>query len=423
MARTAAPGPIGAHYFKVGELIGYIRELFARDPILSDVWVAGEMADLTRSAAGHWYFTLRDGEGRIGAVMFRSAAVRQRAALAEGYSALVHGTIEIYGQRSVYQLVADLVLPGDAGKLQAQFEALRLRLDREGLFAPERKRPLPIYPKRVGLVASETGAALRDMLHVWERRYPLLELLLASTPVQGDEAVLGVVGALERLATYHGEQQPLDLIVVARGGGSPEELAVFNDERIARAIFACPVPVVSAIGHETDWSIADMVADLRAATPSAAAEMVAPEAAALREQVQQWADRVRLATRRRLVDRRSAVEGYAQQLGRRSPSAQVGETRRRIDDLAGRATRAVERRRDSARAGLETCRLRLGALNPQATLERGYAICTRDSDGSLVTDQGQVEVTDRVSVRLARGGIVGEVVAKQQAITQTQDAI
>lgn len=414
MAR-AAPGPVGAHYFKVGELVTYIGDLFARDPMLGDVWVAGELAEVTHSAAGHWYFTLRDGQARIGAVLFRSAARRQTAALAEGYQALVHGSIEIYGQRSIYQLVADLVLPGDAGRLRAQFEALRLRLDKEGLFALERKRPLPDFPQRIGLVTSEAGAAIQDMLRVWERRFPLLELILVPTPVQGDEAVPGVTWALDRLGAYHRERMPLDLVIVARGGGAPDELAVFNDERIARAIFACPVPVVSAIGHEVDWTIADLVADLRAATPSAAAEMVAPDALVLRRQIEQWSDRVRLATRRRLSDRRTSIDAYSERLARRSPAAQVGEARWRTDELAGRASRSARGASDLARASVETCRLRLAALNPEATLQRGYAVCTLESDGSLVNDANQVQLGDRVGVRLARGGLVGEVVQKRES--------
>lgn len=404
------PGPVGAHYFRVAELVAYIRDVFARDPVLGDVWVAGEMSDISRSPAGHWYFSLRDAEARLGVVLFRLAAQRQRGPLAEGYQALVHGAVEIYSQRSLYQLVADVVLPGDAGRLRAQFEALRLRLEKEGLFAPERKRSLPPFPKRIGVVTSESGAAVHDLLKVWERRFPLAEVVLAPTPVQGEEAAVGVVAALERLASYHRARKPVDVIVVARGGGSPEELAVFNDESIARAIFACPVPVVSAIGHEVDWTIADLVADLRAPTPSAAAEMVAPDVGEIRRHAQQLSDRSRLGVRRRLAEERTGVGFLAQRLGRRSPAAVIADGRRRTDELVARAGRAARTSAALARSGVEAHRLRLLALNPEGTLQRGYALCTRADDGALVTDSGQVAIGEQIAVRLARGRLVGEVI-------------
>jgi exodeoxyribonuclease VII large subunit len=394
----------------VAELITYIRDLFRQDAVLSDIWVSGEIVDVSRSAAGHWYFTLRDADARVGVVLFRSAAARQSPQLAAGRQALVHGTVEIYEQRSVYQLVADVVLPGDAGQIKAQFEMLRTKLEKEGLFALERKRSLPTFPRRVGVATSDSGAAIQDMLRVWERRFPLLEVVLAATPVQGEEAVYGVVAALQRLNGYHAERAPLGCIVVARGGGSPEELAVFNDEAIARAIFASQVPVVSAIGHEVDWTIADLVADVRAPTPSAAAEMVAPDVADLRRQVQHGADRLRLAARRRIADARTQVENGGTRLARRSPGAVIAGARGRTDDLAGRAMRSIRGTLATAGSSVETCRLRLAALSPTAILDRGYAVCTRPENGSLLTDAAGVAAGERVAIRLARGGLLTDVV-------------
>ena len=408
MAKTAA-GPIGAHNYRVGELITYLRDLITNDTVLSDVWVSGEMVDVTRSAAGHWYFTLRDGDSRIGVVIFRSAARRQAVSLAEGHQALVHGAIDIYDQRSVYQLVADVVLPGETGRMRAQFEALRTRLDKEGLFAQERKRRLPPFPARVGVVTSPDGAAIHDILRVWERRYPLLEVILAATPVQGDDALQGIVLAMDRLSAYHRNRRRLDLILLARGGGAPEELAIFNDEAIARAIFASPVPVVSAIGHEVDWTIADLVADLRGPTPSAAAEMVTPDVAELRRHLAHAGDRMRIALRRHLGDARTAVAAGQTRLARRSPSTYIQNDRSRIDDLSARARRALLGRLGAARAHVETGRLRLTALNPDAILDRGYAICAREDDGTVVIDSAQVDRGDRLTIRLARGRLLGEV--------------
>lgn len=409
MARVA-PGPFGAHHYRVGELVSYVHELFARDTVLSDIWVSGEIAEVTRSTAGHWYFTLRDADARVGVVMFRSAAQRQSIPLAAGHQALVHGAVQIYDQRSIYQLVADVVLPGDAGQMRAQFEALRMKLEKEGLFARERKRALPAMPHRVGVVTSEAGAAIHDMLRVWERRFPLIEVILAATPVQGEEAVRGIVAAFDRLNLLHEERRPLDLIVLARGGGSPEELAIFNDEAIARAIFAARVPVVSAVGHEVDWTIADLVADVRAPTPSAAAEMVVPDVGDLRRQIAHAGDRLRLAARRRATDARSYVEAAGTRLARRSPTALISSARGRTDDLAGRAARAIRSSAALAHSSVETCRLRLSALNPEAILDRGYAVCTRGDDGSVLTDVVGLDQGDQIAVQLAHGRLLSEVV-------------
>lgn len=407
MARVAT-SPIGAHHYRVAELLHYLRELIGRDSVLTDVWVSGEIVDLTRSAAGHMYFTLRDGDARVGIVMFRSSARRQSVPLAEGHSALVHGALDIYEQRSIYQLVADVVLPGDTGRQRAEFEALRLRLEKDGLFAPERKRALPPMPRRVGLVTSSTGAALHDILRVWERRFPMLDVILAPTPVQGEEAVQAIVAAIDHLVSAH-HRRPLDVVIVARGGGSPEELGVFNHEAIARAIFACPIPVVSAIGHEVDWTIADLVADLRAPTPSAAAEMVVPDIAELKRQVQHAGDRARMAIRRRTADAHAGTDSLNTRLMRRSPQVQIQNGRTQADELAGRGLRALRAGLAAARAGVETGRLRLGALNPDAILARGYAVCTLPENGALLTSAGQVNRGDRISIRLADGRVLSEV--------------
>lgn len=414
MAKSAT-GPVAAHHYRVSELLRYLHELFARDHVLSDVWVGGEMVDVTRSAAGHVYFTLRDGDARIGVVFFRSSARRHSVPLAEGHSALVHGAIDIYDQRSVYQLVADVVLPGDTGRLRAQFEALRARLEKEGLFAAERKRALPTMPRRIGLATSATGAAVHDILRVWERRFPMLEVILAPTPVQGDEALQGIVMALDRLNGYHRERQPLDFIILARGGGAPEELAIFNEEAIARAIFASAVPVVAAIGHEVDWTIADLVADLRAPTPSAAAEMVVPDVGELRRQVQHASDRARMAISRRLADARAGTESLGGRMGRRSPMLQVQNGRTRADELATRGLRALRSGLGSARAAVESERRRLGALNPEAILARGYALCILPDSGAVLRDAVQVARGDHVDVHLARGRVLTEVLETRSA--------
>jgi exodeoxyribonuclease VII large subunit len=390
-------------------LVQYLKDLFAEDPVLSDVWISGEISDVTRSGAGHVYFTIRDGEARVPAVMFRLAAQRQTLPLVAGYEALVHGAVGIYDQRSIFQLVADLVLPGDAGILRAQFEALRMRLEQEGLFAQERKRTLPRLPSWIGIATSETGAVLQDMLRVWERRYPQLNLVLAPTAVQGDDASRQIVAALARLNEFHTMRQPLDLIILARGGGSPEELAVFNSEHVARAIFACQPPVVSAIGHEVDYTIADLVADARAPTPSAAAEIVVPDTLELNREIQHARDRMARMLEQRLAAARADARAATERLRRRSPEQQIAERRRGVDDLGGRAGRAAKALIANHRLRVEAGRAALSGLSPLSTLERGYAVCARDADGQVVTDAGQVRPGELVAIRLAHGRLRSEV--------------
>ena len=407
---------LGAHFFRVPDLVAYIRDLFGSDATLADVWVWGELAELTESAAGHTYFTIRDGQAKLPAVMFRSALRRQTLPLVAGYSALVHGSIGIYEQRSIFQLIADIVLPGDAGALRAQFEAMRLRLEQEGLFATERKRPLPRVPRRIGIVTSEGGAVIHDMLNVWQRRYPSVELILAPSAVQGEDAPRQIVSALARLTSFHASQPGgagLDLIVVARGGGSPEELASFNEERVARAIFASPVPVVCAVGHETDYTIADLVADVRAPTPSAAAEVVVPDRADLQRDIQRLAERGKAALVRQLGLARTALERSRQQLERRAPALLVDEQRRRVDDLAARGARAIKTRVALAWSRIHARESQLAALSPLTTLNRGYAICTTSPGGAVLMDSAQVAPGERLAVRLARGRVLGEVVERE----------
>lgn len=416
VARAAQPA-LAAHYFRVRELVAYIRDLFATDPILPDVWVSGEISELTHSAAGHVYFTLRDGDSRIPAVMFRTAVRRQTLPVVAGHSALVHGSVGIYDQRSIFQLVADVVLPGDTGLLRAQFEALRIKLEQEGLFT--RKRPLPRIPQRIGLVTSETGAVLQDMLKVWQRRFRAIELVLAPAAMQGEDAPRQVVAALRRLNEFHLVVGALDVIIVARGGGSPDELAAFNDERVARAIFASMVPVVSAIGHEVDVTIADYAADVRAPTPSAAAEVVAPDAAELRREIQQMVDRMRNALRRQLVMAREAVVSGSQRLERHAPLQLMVERRRAVDELAGRGTRAIRAVVGLAQSRVEAARAQVAALSPETTLARGYAICSRPEDGSVLTDAAQLNRGDRLAVRFARGRVVGEVLEREEATSDS----
>ena len=259
--------------FSVHEITRYIHDLFDADDMLADVWVRGEVSNLTKARSGHWYFTIKDATAQLRCVMFRGAARTVRADVDTGDEILVHGRVSVYDARGEYQLYADQIeAVGSLGDLHVQFEALKAKLDTEGLFDPARKRPIPTFPKRIGIVTSPGAAAWHDMQNVLRRRFPIVELILSPTLVQGAEAPPQIVAALEKL----NRRSDVDVIIIARGGGSLEDLWCFNDETVARAVAASRVPVISGIGHEIDFTIVDFVADLRAPTPSAAAELATP---------------------------------------------------------------------------------------------------------------------------------------------------
>ncbi|MGI8549463.1 MAG: exodeoxyribonuclease VII large subunit, partial [Dehalococcoidia bacterium] len=258
----------------VEQLAGHVKMLLESDPLLTDVWVSGEISNLSRPTSGHCYFTLKDGAAQIRSAMFKQKArAAYRTALQHGAQVLAHGYVSFYEARGDLQFYVDAVQPAGVGVLQAEFERRYARLEAEGLFAAERKRPLPPFPRRIGVVTSETGAVFHDICHVIGRRWPLLQIVLAPTRVQGDGAADGMADAIAGLNRV----RDIDVIIVARGGGSLEDLWAFNEERVVRAIYASRIPVISAVGHETDYTIADAVADVRAPTPSAAAEIVAPD--------------------------------------------------------------------------------------------------------------------------------------------------
>src|SRR5215210_2357791 len=277
----------------VSQLNAYLREALDADEILQDLWVEGEISNLSRPASGHWYFTLKEGDAQIRAACWKSYVARIPTLPTNGDAVLAHGRVSFYEAGGQLQLYVDMIRPAGVGLLHARFEELKARLDAEGLFDPSRKRELPPLPRRIGLVTSPSGAALRDILNVLGRRYPLAEVLLSGCQVQGDGAAETIVEAL--FALY---DQDVDVIIVARGGGSIEDLWAFNEEIVARAVFASPVPIISGVGHETDTTIIDYVADLRAPTPSAAAELAAPDIGVLAGDLAALAEQLGLAMQR-----------------------------------------------------------------------------------------------------------------------------
>lgn len=385
--------------YTVSQLTGYIRRLFEDDAELCDVWVEGEVSNFSRPSSGHCYFTLKDAGAQLGCVMWRSVANAQDYLPTDGDLVLAHGRVSVYEAGGRYQLYVDEIRPAGLGNLYLEFERLKARLEAEGLFAPERKRPLPRFPRCIGIVTSPTTAALRDILNILRRRYPLAEVLLSPTPVQGDDAPPQIVAALEALNA----RDDVDVIIVARGGGSLEELWAFNDERVARAIAASRVPVVCGVGHETDFSLADFAADVRAPTPSAAAELVVPDRAELRAQVIGLAAALIAALHSAIETRRWRLAEQVRALKHLSPMAQLAQARQRVDDLLGRAESAVRHNLLLRRERLGGLAGRLAGVSPLGTLERGYAIVRRRDTGVVVQSVTQVAPGDALGVRVADG--------------------
>ncbi|MDX2161834.1 MAG: exodeoxyribonuclease VII large subunit [bacterium] len=371
----------------------YINDLFQTDDRLQSVWVMGEVSNMKRAASGHCYFTLKDGAAELTCVLFRSDAQRQSLIPRDGDSVVAHGAIKVYVQRGSYQLYVDRVRPVGVGDLYAQFEQLKAKLESEGLFDPERKRPLPSFPRTIGVVTSADAAAFQDVLNVLRRRFPLVQVLLAPTLVQGSDAPPLIRRAIQAIDA----RDDIDVILICRGGGSLEDLWAFNDEGVARAIAAARHPVISGVGHETDFTIADFVADLRAPTPSAAAELLTPDIEDLRYHVarmrRQLADAVTAAVGRK----RSALDDERRALRNASPLVSIRALRQRIDEYTGRMTRAERAHLHLMRANLRGKMAALSAASPDAILKRGY-VMVRRTDGTNRAD-GTERVNSAAALR------------------------
>lgn len=384
----------------MSELTEQLKRLIEADPDMADVWVEGEVSNCRPAASGHWYFTLKDDRAALSCVIWKGQASGMLDLPEDGGSFLLHGAVTIYPSQGRHQLYVDHCERAGVGDLHRAFERLKAQLEAEGLFDTARKRPLPGFPARIGIVTSPQAAALRDICQVIRRRWPSAELLLAPTLVQGEGAPAGIVAALAAI-----ERAGVELVILARGGGSLEDLWAFNDEAVARAIAACGVPVVAGIGHETDFSIADFVADLRAPTPSAAAELVTPDARELRQAVDEARARLAAQAGRRVALSREGLERLAQRLALASPGRAIREAGLRTAERRGRLARATEGRLRLCRADLEGRRRRLRALGPAATLARGYAHVSRRRDGRTVRAPREVRAGEGLIIRLAEGAI------------------
>ncbi|KJK18604.1 exodeoxyribonuclease VII large subunit [Pseudomonas sp. NPDC087612] len=343
----------------VSQLNGRARVLL--EDVFRNVWVEGEISNLARPASGHVYFTLKDSGAQVRCALFRQNAARVRQALRDGLAVKVRGKVSLFEGRGDYQLILDTVEPAGDGALRLAFEALKEKLGAEGLFSAENKRALPAHPQRIGIVSSPTGAVIRDIISVFRRRAPQVELTLIPTAVQGREAIIQIVRALQ-LADSRG----FDALILARGGGSLEDLWCFNEEAVARAIAACQTPIVSAVGHETDVSISDFVADVRAPTPSAAAELLAPDSSDLQRRIDSLKRRLLLRIQSRLMHDRLRLDSLTRRL--RHPGERLRQQAQRLDDLDMRLRRAFEQRLNQRRERLARLDTRLAAQHPGRTL-------------------------------------------------------
>lgn len=390
-------------YLTVTELNAHVRELLEEQ--YPDLGVLGEISNLKRHTSGHLYFRLKDSGAQLDAVCFRSDAQRVEFDVEDGMEVMAHGRVTVYEPWGRYQLVVYRIEQTGVGELEVAFRKLKERLEGEGLFDPAHKKPLPAYPRRVAVVTSPTGAAMRDIVSTFRRRWPPLEIFIYPVHVQGAQAAPEIVRALKKLETM----PDLDLVIVGRGGGSLEDLWAFNEETVARAIFDCPVPVISAVGHETDFTIADFVADVRAATPTMAAEIATPRADEMRRVVERMTRRLVDFIETRLDSDRSRLREFLR-------SYALGRVRSRIEQLLQSNDYALERLRsriDSAvreqRAALDTRLTRLADLDATAILRRGYTICSDESSGRIVRSADIARHIESMRVTFHDGGVLTEV--------------
>lgn len=395
--------------FSVTSLNNYLRELLETDEVLQDLWVRGEISNFSQPRSGHLYFTLKDSEAQIRCVMWKNSALRLRFSPADGMQVEGHGAMSIYPAQGQVQLYLDALRPAGEGALYQEFLRLKARLEAEGLFDPEHKRPLPSLPRHIGVVTSPTGAALQDILQTLSRRLPILRVTIAPTPVQGAEAPPGIVAALRHL----NQLEDLDLIILARGGGSIEDLWAFNDESVARAIYNSRVPVISGVGHETDFTIADFVADLRAPTPTGAAELATPiTAQELSLSLRAASDQLDARLNELLSSARQSLALAQAELRRSSPRAFLQNALQRLDETQARLERLGHNQLEARNLRLASSVSRLNALSPQAVLRRGYAIITDQHSGVLISRASQTQPGQELLLRLQDGLIPAQVTAK-----------
>ncbi len=387
------------HAVSVSELTGHIKAIL--EGTFPSIWVAGEISDLSRPRSGHLYFTLKDDNAQIRGVIWRGTATRMKHEIEEGQAVLCFGDVEVYGVRGTYQLVIRRIQPQGLGALQLAFQQLQAKLHAEGLFAAERKKALPRFPRRIGLLTSPNGAAVRDFLEAAANRWKGVEIIVIPALVQGPDAAQSIVSGIK---SAHKIRPKLDVLVVSRGGGSLEDLWCFNEERVVRAVAASKIPTVSAVGHEIDVTLCDMAADVRALTPTDGATCVLPDARLLDRSVIDLSRRLQRSVRASIESRRARLDALSARSTLRKPHEIIHLRSRLLDELDARGRRAMFGKLKLCRAGLATSAASLSALSPLNVLTRGYSV-TLDANGRAIDNADSVNVGDTIRTKLNQGEI------------------
>jgi len=384
--------------FSVSQITGQIQNTLEQG--FSSVWVKGEISNLTKHSSGHWYFSLKDSGAQLGSVMFRGQNQKVRFETAHGMEVTAHGRISVYPPQGRYQLIVDQMLPAGQGDLHLAFEALKTKLEAEGLFRHELKRSLPTYPEKIGIVTSPTGAAIRDMINIFQRRFPIAQLILLPVRVQGEGAADEIAAAIDVLNS----RQDCQVIIVGRGGGSLEDLWAFNEEVVARAIARSIIPIVSAVGHETDTTISDFVADHRAPTPSAAAELVVPDRVDLISRLVRVTHSLHDGLLHRIQRYEHRLDSILHSYALKKPVLMIDQSMQRLDQIQDSSIRSSRDRLTYLNNKLEGLSQQIAALNPLSILNRGYSILS-SKEGRIIRSVDQVKLKDKIQIRLADGEI------------------
>ncbi len=402
------------HIYAVHEVTKYIRQKLDRDAVLRDVYVKGEVSNLRQPTSGHLYFTLKDERSELRCVMFREKNRKLKFIPVDGTSVIARGHISVYEKQGKYQLYVDDIQEEGIGALYRAFEQLKKKLKEEGLFDAAYKKPIPFFPRRIGVITSSTGAAIRDILNITKRRFSHVHILLAPVAVQGEEAAPQIVDAIRLMNRVNAEQMNIDVLVVGRGGGSIEELWAFNEEAVARAIFSSGIPVISAVGHETDFTIADFVADRRAATPSEAAELAVPDKREIENNLHSLKLRMQQNAFKAIEYHRKQLEGIERNILFRTPMENINQYRQTVDEIKRDMRTEISHLVALHKKSLQALTGKLDALSPLAIIERGYSICSRLPEGEIVRSVKDISVGDALKILLSDGEAVSEVKEKKE---------
>jgi len=397
--------------YSVWEITRYIKQKLDSDELLRDIYVKGELSNVSQPTSGHVYFTLKDEYAELRCVMFRDRNALLKFTLEDGMSVIVRGHISVYEKRGKYQLYVEELQESGIGELYRAFEQLKKKLKDEGMFDAAYKKPIPAIPRTIGIITSPTGAAIRDMINITRRRFPHVHILLAPVAVQGEEAAPQIVNAIKLMNRVNSELMKVDVLVVGRGGGSIEELWAFNEESVARAIFASEIPVISAVGHETDFTISDFVADRRAATPSEAAELVVPDKRQIEKNLSAFELQLRQNIYKMIEEQRRRLESIEKNVLFRTPTERINQYRQTVDELKRTLIAEVIHRVQLHKKELQALTGKLDALSPRAILKRGYSICLKEQ--KVVRSVMDITTGDMLRVLFQDGEAISEVKEKK----------